>query len=127
MRRGPEYERAWRARYETEAGTVSVEARHYPRTRLPRGHEYAQQMSRGRPMTMVEDPVHEWSMRLDRMPPVTVRATPDGRFHTNGIHCPHHGMEDLAKAWGAQVARGRTRKADPDPTSEPEPDASPAP
>lgn len=103
--RGREYERGFRAQFETEAGMVTVEARHYPRQRLPRPSEMAHQMARGGRMAMVEDPVHEWAMRVGNRPPVTVRATPDGRFYTNDIREPRRGLADLAVAWGARIAR----------------------
>jgi hypothetical protein len=57
---------------------------------------------------MVEDPVHEWTFRIAGIQPATVRATPDGRFHTNAIRHPHGSLEELAKAWGARIARVRS-------------------
>lgn len=117
MRRGPEYDRAYRARFETDAGEVVAEARHYPRQRVPRPHEAARQMARGGRLAMVEDPVHEWTFRIAGCQPATVRATPDGRFNTNAIRHPCNSLGELAKAWGARIARART------PLPEAEPDA----
>ena len=75
---GPEFRPGWRDCFVADGVTIQIEARHYPRKRLPRGHEIARQMARRGRVEMVADPVHEWLLIIGRGRIHTIRHTPGG-------------------------------------------------
>jgi len=114
MRTGPEHAAGWRARFESPAGEVLVEARHHPRSRMPNGNEMVRQMARGRPVEMVRTIDHEWSMRLPSGQRTVLRQHANGRFHTPAIHAVFDDVGEAARRWGEAVARSASRPAPPE-------------
>lgn len=84
MTSGPEYYAGYRERLTIDGVAVLVEARHYCRKRLPRGHEIARQMMQRGNVEMMDDVTYEWRMIFGRQN-LVVRRVPAG-FQVGNNH-----------------------------------------
>ena len=100
MREGPEHEFGWRGRYDVDGVVVEVLANHHRRSRVPRGHEIARQMSRGG-MRMVDEVTHEWRAVMPGHRPAVIRPTPSGNFTVDGRIHRQERLEEVVRDWGA--------------------------
>lgn len=106
--RGAEYQRGWRAKVEEGGVELTVEARHSTRRRMPRGHEIARQMSRGRPVEMVEDPVYEWMAWGAGAQVMPIREMPGNRFCVGGYRQIYASVIEAAKGYAGMISARRS-------------------
>lgn len=127
MRLGPEHARGWRQAIEIEGLRYVVESRHTTRRRVARGHEIARQVMTGRPVGMVDEPVHAWVVYGPGMQAMPIRETSPGRFCVGADRNVHAGLLAAAEAHIRHKleirARGKAASAGPseDAESAPQP------
>lgn len=114
---GAEHRHGWHTTFELEGARVEIIARHTTQRRLPRGHEIARQMSRGRPMGMVEQTNYEWLVLCNRRQLCNLRQNPNGSFFYGRLNFGPRGIEEAAaEAVRALVLRPKAKRDTEEPS-----------
>ena len=99
----------WRARVEVGGKAWTVVAAHATKRRMPRPGEMARMCSRGRPIAMVTDREHAWSVHDGRRHLLSMRLEANGAYRA-GNWWSRHGVpfgEALVEAIRAHAVHGR--------------------
>lgn len=95
----PEKVPGWQKTFEVDGREFVIRANHNRRNRVPRPHEVVRQMSRGRPMSLVEEWTYEWYVGGQGIRTATLRENVNGTFSVGGHHPVYRTLDEAAMAW----------------------------
>ena len=118
---GEEYAFGWRKDIEVDGHRATVMASHSRRQRVPRGHEMVRQMSRGHPVSMVDEVTYEWRLVGDGMRQAVIRQNPNGSFSVDWRHAGRAATVVEAARWWVEQRLAARRPPSPEPEDTPAP------
>ncbi len=82
---------------------ITITARHTRARRMPRPHQMVQQMSRGRPVSMVEEVHYEWTISAPNGQTGVLKPNPNGTYYLSSSRQSYRTFNDAAAAYAKSL------------------------